>query len=652
MSKRFFSLLSIFLIILQHLTVSAQEIAVVKGTVSTPDDAEKNYAEAVTKRLTRWLTSLNLAHIILNDETVSSETLKGISVIILGYNPRLPEKEITTLKTFTGRGGKLIVFFSSDPELAKMMNMKLGNYVSSETGGRWNLIRFTDSAPPHLPPSVRQESRNIRPAYPLPNKSKIIALWEDASGNITTEPAWVQSDKGFWMSHVLLDDGDTENKKQMLLALVAHCNPSSWSSTASHHLIESSILPGYRNFPETVKGITNRANNSPAESKARSALDRASALYIELKQMLDNKQYPEIVEKCRTLNALLSEAYACVQPAAPEKFRGLWEQTGIGLYPGDWDRTCKLVADNGFTDILPNMLLAGIAHYDSKIIPTSNSFRLYGDQLTKCIDAAHKNGLRVHVWKGCWRLDYAPESFIRKLQKENRMMVSDNGKTANWLCPSNPDNLRQEKDTIREILQKYQVDGIHLDFIRFKDSHTCFCNGCKSRFENDIGKRVSKWPLPSGNTEIRKEFNRWRCSQITRLVRDVHAIARTLKPEIQVSAAVYANYPAISDSIAQDWGLWLKDDLVDFVCPMDYVQNNEQFSAIIKRQLALPMANNKVYPGIGVTASESRLTPIQTMDQLAIINKEGASGFALFDLNRVLASEVLPLLRLSSTISK
>ncbi|MDD4870658.1 MAG: family 10 glycosylhydrolase [Kiritimatiellae bacterium] len=630
----------------------AQEIAVIKGTVSTPNDAERNYSESVAKRISRWLADLNLAHKILNDETVSLSTLKGVSVIILGYNPKLPEKELTVLRNFISRGGKLVVFFSSDPDLAGLLNMKLGNYVSAETGGRWNVIHFTDQAPSHLPPTVRQESHNIRPAYPLPGKSKIIAFWEDASGTVTTEPAWVQSDNGFWMSHILLDDGDTENKKQMLLAIIAHCAPSCWFSTACHYLLESSVLPGYQDFPETVKGITARALNSPAELKARSALDRASALYLELKQMLDNKQYPQIIRKCRALNALLAEAYACIQPVAPDKFRGLWEQTGLGLYPGDWNRTCKLVADNGFTDIMPNLLLAGIAHYDSKVIPTSNSFRLYGDQLSKCAEAAHKNGLRIHVWKGCWRLDYAPEEFVQRMKKENRLMISDNGKTANWLCPSNPDNLRQEKDTIREILQKYQIDGIHLDFIRFKDSHTCFCTGCKSRFENDIGKKISKWPLPPGKTETRKEFNRWRRAQITRLVRDVRAMTQTLNIKVKVSAAVYANYPGVSESIAQDWGSWLEENLVDFVCPMDYVQSNEQFSTIVKRQLNLPMAAGRVYPGIGVTTSESRLSQVQTMDQLVIAGKEGASGFALFDLNRVLAFEVLPLLRLSCTASR
>jgi hypothetical protein len=56
-----------------------------------------------------------------------------------------------------------------------------------------------------------------------------------------------------------------------------------------------------------------------------------------------------------------------------------------------------------------------------------------------------------------------------------------------------------------------------------------------------------------------------------------------------------------------------------------------------------------VYPGIGATATESRLDTVQVMDQIVALRKEGAPGFALFDLNRVLEKEVLPILSLGLT---
>jgi len=642
-------LLRFLLLAFLCLPANAQEIILVRGTSSAPDEAEQNYARTVTTNLTRWLTNLYLPHKVINDEEVSTDSLKDARVVILGYNPKLPSKELAAFRTFTEKGGKFIVFYSSDPGLAKLMDMKIGQYMWAETGGRWELIRFNASAPAYLPKIIIQGSHNIRPVYPLPGKSKVIAYWEDAAGKSSADPAWVQSKNGFWMSHILLDDGDTGNKEQMLLALIAHCSPSAWTSAASYYLLESSTLPGYRTFKDTEKSIAARAINRPSEPKVKSILGEASGTYLEMKQLFSEKKYPEVVGKSRILAGLLNKAFACVQDPAPRKFRGIWEQEGLGLYPGDWERTCKLIADNGFTDVLPNMLSHGIAHYKSTIYPPSLSFRAYGDQLSKCIEAAHKNGLRIHVWKSCWRIDSAPDDFTNKMKKADRLMVSSNGNTAEWLCPSNPDNLRHEKDSVRELLQNYQVDGIQLDFIRFKDSHTCFCAGCRSRFEKDTGRKAVKWPIPADNSELRKEFNRWRCEQITRLVRDVRAIARTMKPEVKISAAVYGYYPQVSESIAQDWGSWLKEGLVDFVCPMNYVDDADQFRKLVQKQMALPSAANRIYPGIGITASESRLTPIQAMEQLTILRKEGATGFALFDLNQVLAIEFLPLLRLGAT---
>jgi len=645
-------LLRFSLLALLCLPANAQDIILVRGTISTPNGDEKEYAKSVTTNLTRWLDNLYLPHKVLDDKAVSYDALKNAKVAILGYNPQLPKKELSEFRTFTEKGGKLIVFYSSDPQLAQMMDMKIGEYMSAETGSRWELVRFNASAPAHLPKTFRQQSHNIRPVYPLPGRSKVIAGWEDATGKITGDPAWVQSGKGFWMSHILLDDGDTGDKEQMLLALIAHCAPSAWTFAATHYMLESTTLPGYRTFQETVNGITARALNRHLESNVKSTLEQASGTYLELKRLFSGKKYPQVVETSRILAGLLNSAYASVQDPAPCKFRGIWEQDGLGLYPGDWNSTCKLVADSGFTDILPNMLSQGIAHYNSRIFPASPSFLAYGDQLSKCIEAAHKNGLRVHVWKSCWRIDNAPADFIKKMKKADRLMVSGNGTTVEWLCPSNPENLKQEKESIREILKNYQVDGIQLDFIRFKDSLTCFCAGCRSRFEKDTGTKTAKWPIPLGNTEPRKEFNRWRCAQITRLVRDTRAIARTLKPEVKISAAVYGYYPKVCESIAQDWGLWLREGLVDFVCPMNYVENLDRFKKLVQTQCALPSARNRIYPGIGITASESRLTPIQAMDQLAVIREEGANGFAIFDLNQVLAIEILPLLRLSATAPK
>jgi uncharacterized lipoprotein YddW (UPF0748 family) len=101
--------------------------------------------------------------------------------------------------------------------------------------------------------------------------------------------------------------------------------------------------------------------------------------------------------------------------------------------------------------------------------------------------------------------------------------------------------------------------------------------------------------------------------------------------------------------VGQDWAAWLKGGLMDFVCPMNYTANLTQFADYVRNQVSLPGAAGKVYPGIGVTATESRLDPVQVVDQIAALRKEGAPGFALFELNHVVEKEVLPILTLGLT---
>jgi uncharacterized lipoprotein YddW (UPF0748 family) len=148
---------------------------------------------------------------------------------------------------------------------------------------------------------------------------------------------------------------------------------------------------------------------------------------------------------------------------------------------------------------------------------------------------------------------------------------------------------------------------------------------------------------------LKKQFSRWRRDQITRLVRDVSALSRKLRPGIKVSAAVYGRYPLCAESVGQDWGEWLRKDYVDFVCPMNYTEDLKRFTALTRAQLLLPAARNRIYPGLGVTANESSLDPPQVIDQVRALRQAGAAGFVLFDLDGGLARETLPILRLGIT---
>lgn len=320
----------------------------------------------------------------------------------------------------------------------------------------------------------------------------------------------------------------------------------------------------------------------------------------------------------------------------------MWNHSGTGAYPGDWERSAKLLHDNGFNTILPNMLWGGVAHYASDILPRSSTFQKYGDQLEQCCAAAHKYDIEVHVWKVNYNLHTAPKSLIERLRHDGRTQVAVDGKPSDWLCPSHPENQRLELESMLEVARKYPVDGLHFDYIRYPDSSHCFCNGCRERFEAQSGRPVADWPADCFSGERRDEYRDWRCQQITALVSAVSHEARKLRPSLKISAAVFGAYPDCRKSRGQDWAEWVKAGYLDFICPMDYTDDDTQFASLVTNQLKLIGGRVPLYPGIGAASSHSKLTADRVLGQINQARSLGAAGFTIFDFTPATAASIVP----------
>lgn len=322
--------------------------------------------------------------------------------------------------------------------------------------------------------------------------------------------------------------------------------------------------------------------------------------------------------------------------------RAMWNHSGTGAWPGDWDRTAKTLAANGFNMVLPNMLWGGVAHYPSDLLPRSETFRKHGDQIAQCLAACKKHGIAVHVWKVNFNLVTAPKDFVEKMQTAGRTQVDFRGQPLRWLCPSHPENQKLELDSMLEVARKYDVAGLHSDYIRYPDRQSCYCDGCRRQFEAHSGRKVSDWPKECRGGARQAEYNDWRCLQITHLVAAVHDAAKKLRPELKISAAVFGAYPDCRRSVAQDWPEWVKAGSLDFVCPMDYTKDDEQFAGWVENQMKLVGRRIPLYPGIGAAAFNPGLSADRVVGQILRARKLGADGFCIFDLNRGTVETIVP----------
>ena len=621
------------------------KIAIILPAVPVGD---VQYARSVGKRFNRMLNSIGFTAAVLEEASLSQAQLKPRRLVILPLNTVVTAQTTKLLKGFVADGGKLFVTYGLADTVAPLLGLRQTDWLKEEAPGQFAAIRFDAPEIPDLPTSIRQASWNITVAAPTTPQTKVIGYWHDATGKSTGLPAFFVGETGVFFSHIFLPD-DIQTKTRLLAALLGHLIPE-FRDTLAKRAIEAMTTVGHTEGLEALREFVQQSG----VPEAGQALKTGERLMARARSEYESKIYNAAITRARASREAFSKAYFLSHVSVETEGRAVWNHSGLGAYPGDWERSAKELAAAGVNMILPNMAWAGVAHYPSKVLPQSKTFTQYGDQLAQCIAAARKHGLEVHVWKITWNLEGAPEEFIKKMQESGRTQVSAAEKPINWLCPSHPENVRLELESILEIVANYDVDGIHLDYIRYPGSHACYCEECRKRFVLATRLRIDEWPTPvlpeTGTYSDR--YIEWRTQQITRLVRLLHKRGREANPNLKISTAVFGGYPACVTSIGQDWIAWAKAGYVDFVCPMNYTEDTNYFTELLTNQLALMPKEVAVYPGIGATTSNSLLTPDVVVEQIYLSRSLGASGWAIFDYSVDISETVLPALGMGVAKSK
>ena len=225
-------------------------------------------------------------------------------------------------------------------------------------------------------------------------------------------------------------------------------------------------------------------------------------------------------------------------------------------------------------------------------------------------------------------------AFLQAAKDAGRVQVTRDGEPYDdmWNCPSDPHNRQLEIDAMVELALEKKVDGIHFDYIRYHSSWCCFCDGCRTRFEARLGRKVANWPKDTqGEGAVASEWAAFRLDNISSVVKAVHERVRAAKSKVEISAAVFRDPVRDPEVVGQEWVRWCAEGWLDFVCPMDYMTAGSKA---------------KFYPGMAIMCSHFRrpLTALVVAQEIAAVRAEGLEGFTLFSLSRT-AEKVLPVLR-------
>ena len=338
-------------------------------------------------------------------------------------------------------------------------------------------------------------------------------------------------------------------------------------------------------------------------------------------------------------------ANAQTQQSSPE-IRGIWIHT---YRPQPWDEVMKKIADAGFNCVFVRVARGVNALYPSKVLPMDGWAKdawkdgQGTDELKAAIDAAHRNGLEFHAWKVCFnasagmRTGADAAAFYQKMSADDRLARDVKGIQTAALNPGDPRNRQLEFDAMMEILDKYDVDGLHFDYIRYTE----IGGDGKDNFDFDYGDfsrvefekkhaKVLNWPADVYVGARKIEYENWERGNIDDLVKRVHDATKARRPRVQISAAVWRANRRYRAAIKQDWTYWAREGWLDFVVPMDYTADMGRFTSDLDEQIPNVAGQIPLAAGIGTYLQKS---PEDVVKQIEIARAKGADGYVLFAYN-------------------
>lgn len=221
------------------------------------------------------------------------------------------------------------------------------------------------------------------------------------------------------------------------------------------------------------------------------------------------------------------------------------------------------------------------------------SFRSVGlDPLSIFIREARKRDMQVHAWLDMFYvgldvpgplLSVFPQWVARN--RDGTAGYVQGGKRFFFVCPRHEGVLEFYKGFLGELVERYNLDGIHLDYFRFPDptlADSCYCEGCRRAFRKETG--IDPLYLdPVGDFEAYRKWVLFRTEELTDFAAALLQHIRTIQPGVLLSCAVkpfgfpLEGYPGF----LQDWPKWGKMGLFDFLVPMTYSSRPLEFEGLL-----------------------------------------------------------------------
>jgi uncharacterized lipoprotein YddW (UPF0748 family) len=290
------------------------------------------------------------------------------------------------------------------------------------------------------------------------------------------------------------------------------------------------------------------------------------------------------------------------------------------------------------------------------------------DPLSTVLRLARAQGLRVHAWINVnlvanvnelpsvrkhivhrhpeWlmvpksltrelaRIDPKRPEYVDKLVRTVRALSAQ--VEGLYLSPIPDEAAAYTTSVVDDLARRYDVDGVHFDYIRYPNEDFDHSAAALARFRRDVVSDLTRTERNRFDARLKAEptiyaeafperWREFRRDRLTALLVRLRAAVKSRRPTATVSAAVF---PDARDAVArrmQDWPLWTGRGLLDVICPMAYTTDPSAFRAQIESARVLA-GDKAVWAGIGAY----RLSSSETIESILTAREIGARGVVLF----------------------
>lgn len=428
-------------------------------------------------------------------------------------------------------------------------------------------------------------------------------------------------------------------------------------------IIEQNTLIAYTtpdshiyNAKEKIKEAEDFINNS--KKMDPKSLDDKKAIFYLKKAKSECKKAERARESLRLGYAkssieLSNLAIKYALPYMENEFKGVWiRPVEKNIY--EVRRTLDNIKQTGINEIFLETYFHGYTIFPSSVmkeygITVQNPKFLMFDPLKTYVDEAHKRGMKVHCWFESFYVGNSnpnsDESSILAVYPSwgNKNLANYDSETyvkhavehnGYFLDPANPEVTEFLTKLIQEISQKYNVDGINLDYTRYPSSQ-------KEEVPNyeqsnwgytEIARNEFLELYEVDPIEIKKEsvlwqkWNEYRRQKIHNYVKGVREVIPSNK---LFSAVIFPDYEICLQTKQQDWAGWSKENLIDAVTPLIMTSDNELFYKILK--VVKDKISNKTTVLTGLFVGFLDAEPEDLLRQISVSRGLKSGGVILFD---------------------